>query len=70
MATARQCRDHLVDYPIPELAGKSIPADLVAAYLFLEHDHHWSESRCPNGNEPYVDSMALYDFLLKYAKEA
>lgn len=63
MITDTDIADHLRRHPLPELAGKTIGADVFAAYLFLAHHHHDDESFCPAGGNPYVDSLALEAFI-------
>lgn len=63
MASIRDVEKHLRKYPISELEGKLVPADLLVGYLFLEHDHH------PGTEVAIVDSMALEEFIREYVGE-
>lgn len=60
--TNKMITEFLDKYPMSGLAGKSVPADVVAAYLFLAHDHH------PVTEEPIVNSVELEAFIREYVE--
>lgn len=50
------------DYP--EVAGKSVPAQVLLAYLFREHEHPDPDD---DDASPVVDSLALDRFIRQFA---
>lgn len=64
MITLQMIQEHLGRFPLPELAGKTVPADVLIAYLFLAHDHDSVTEQA------IVESMPLERFILNYLREA
>lgn len=64
MITIEMIQEHLARFPLRELAGKMVPADVLIGYLFLAHDHDSVTEQA------IVESMPLERFILNYLREA
>lgn len=65
MATVKECQTLIDNVDMKELVGKTIRADLLTAYLFLEHEH--CEEHGDRSGQPYVDSLPLAKFIRENA---